>query len=260
MSIQLSGQNGATASVPVLARTMIPSTGGPFQATMGTSVGRNQGSPNSLFFIDVPPGQQEMSVSFNTADASPDNSYTYELFSPSGTQTVTDATPTTTLQGIGSTTPTALANLAVADPAPGRWLVVVQLNLTTSGKESSQVVNGDVTFNNSGVTVLSGLPTSSSTTLAQSTAQTVLLRVTNTTGVGRTFSFTSSQPDIAPVSAYIPAGVTHLVTLTLTPTAAPGTVVTGQVAVTTLTSSRRPPNVSTLAILPYTYTVGPPAA
>ncbi len=265
MSIQLSGDNGAAASVPVLARTVIPSTGGSFQAPMGTSVGRSN-PENSLFFVDVPAGQQEMSVSFNTADASPDNPYSYTLFSPSGTEVVADATPTTTLQGVGSTTPTALANLSVADPAPGRWLIDIQLNLITSGKEFSQVVNGDVTFNNSGVTVLSGLPTSSSTTLAQNTAQSVLLRVTNTTGVGRTFTFTSNQPspaDIAPVSTYIPAGVTELVALTLTPTAAPGTVVTGQLGVSTTTSAaggRRAPNQSTLAVLPYTYTVGPPAA
>jgi hypothetical protein len=266
MSVQLTGNNGATASVPVLARTLIPSTGGTFQAMMGTSVGRNQGSPNSLFFVDVPAGQQEMSVSLNTADANADNSYTYELFSPSGTEVVADATPTTTLQGVGSTTPTALANLSVANPAAGRWLVVVVLNLTTSGQEFTQVVNGNVTFNNSGVTVLSGLPTSASTTLAQNAAKPVLLRVTNTTGVGRTFTFTSSQPspaDIAPVSTYIPAGVTELVTLQLTPTAAPATVVTGNLGVSTTTSAvggRRAPNQSTVAILPYTYTVGPPAS
>lgn len=52
--------------------------------------------------------------------------------------------------------------------------------------------------------------------------------------------------------------------LQLTPTAAPGTVVSGQLTVTTQTSApppRRGParNVSTLAVLPYTYTVGPPA-
>ncbi|HEY1569395.1 MAG TPA: S8 family serine peptidase [Solirubrobacteraceae bacterium] len=267
MSIQLSGDNGATASVPVLARTVIPSTGGAFQAPMGTSVGRSN-PENSLFFVDVPAGQQAMSVSLNTADASPDNTYSYTLFSPSGKEVVADATPTTTLQGVGSTTPTALANLSVADPAPGRWLIDIQLNLITSGMEFSQVVNGNVTFNNSGVTVLTGLPTSASTTLAQNTAQPVLLRVTNTTGVGRTFTFTSSQPapaDIAPVSAYIPAGVTQLVTLQLTPSAAPGTVVTGNLGVSTTTSAvstvRRPvPNQSTMAILPYTYTAGPPAS
>ena len=114
LSVQLSGSNGATASVPVLARTLIPPSGGSFKTTMGTSVGRNQGSPNSLFFIDVPAGQHEMSVSFNTADAKPDNSYTYELFSPSGALVGGDGTPTTTLQGVGSDKPTARANLSVA--------------------------------------------------------------------------------------------------------------------------------------------------
>ena len=264
-SIQLTGANGATASVPVLARTVIPSTGGAFKATMGTTVGRNQGSPNSLFFIDVPAGQSQMSVSLKTADANADNSYTYELFNPSGTEVVADATPSTTVTppNIGAG-PSGLANLSVANPAAGRWLIVVQLNLTTSGNEFSQVVKGNVTFNNSGVTVLSGLPTSASTTLAQGSTNTVQLQITNTTGIGRTFTFSSNQPDIPSVSTYIAAGVTKLVTLTLTPTAAPATVVTGNLTVANTTSApaprpgRTPLNVSTESVLPYTYTVGQP--
>ncbi len=262
LSVQLAGSNGDTASVPVLTRTFVPSSGGPFQATMGTSVGRNQGSPNSLFFINVPAGDQSMDVALNTADASADNPYSYELFDPNGNEVVADATPTTTV--VPAPDPAvALANLSVADPIPGRWEIVVVLNLTTSGTEFSQVINGDVTFNNSGVSVASGLPTSTSTTIAQGTSQPVVLNVTNTLGVGRTYTF-SNQPDIASVSAYIPAGATQQVTLQLTPTAAPRTVVSGQLAVTTKTSAvagRRNPNinVATLAVLPYTYTVGPPA-
>jgi hypothetical protein len=200
-----------------------------------------------------------MSVSFNTADANKDNPYTYELFSPTGQEVVADATPTTTLQGIGSTTPTAKANLSVANPAAGRWEIVVLGGLTTSGHEFSQTVDGDVTFDDSGVTVLSGLPGAATTTIASGASQTVSLQVQNTTGVGRTFSFTSATGDIAPVSAYIPAGVTELVTLKLAPVAAVGTVVTGQLVVTTNTSSTRTPAQPTLAMLPYTYTVGPPA-
>jgi Subtilase family len=259
MSVQLSGNNGAAASVPILARTLIPPTGGAFAATMGTSVGRSS-PPASQFFVDVPAGHQSMSVSFNTADASADNAFSYELFSPTGQEIVADATPTTTLLGIGSTTPTAKANLSVANPVAGRWEIVVASSLTTSGQEFSQTINGDVAFDNSGVTVLSGLPTATTTTVAQGTSQTVQLQVTNTTGVGRTFSFTASGGDIAPVSTYIPAGVTELVTLTLTPKAAAGTVVSASLAVTTNTSARRTPNQPTLAVLPYTYTVGPPAS
>jgi hypothetical protein len=190
----------------VLARTLIPSSGGQFHATMGTSVGRNQGSPNSLFFIDVPPGEQEMSVSLKTADFNADNPYTYELFSPSGTEVVGDATPSTT-----DTTPTGAANLSVAKPAQGRWLIVVQLNLTTSGNKFSQTVNGDVTFNNSGVSVVSGLPTSAKTMLPQGVSQPVTLTVRNTTGVGRTFTFSSNAGDIGPVSTFIAAGDTKSV-------------------------------------------------
>ena len=268
-SIQLAGSNGALASVPVLARTVVPPTGGTFKATMGTTVGRNQGSPNSLFFIDVPAGQNQMSVSFKTADPNADNSYTYELFNPSGQEVVADATPTTTLQGIGSTTPTALGNLSVANPAAGRWLIVVQLNLTTSGQEFSQIVKGNVTFNDSGVVVDTPLPDSASTTLALGSTKSILLEVTNTTGVGRTFTFSSSQAapaDIAPMSTYIAAGVTKLVTLQLVPNGTVGSVVTGNLTVANTTSAPAPrpgrtaTNVSTEAVIPYSYTVGPAAS
>jgi len=102
------------------------------------------------------------------------------------------------------------------------------------------------------------LPSSSATTIAQGSSRSVSLQVTNTTGVGRTFTFSSNQSDIAPVSTYIPAGVTELVTLKLTPTAAPGTVVSGQLTVTTNTSARTP-HQPTVAVIPYSYTVGPPA-
>jgi hypothetical protein len=105
------------------------------------------------------------------------------------------------------------------------------------------------------------LPTASTTTIAPGAHQ-VQLQVTNTTDVGRTYMFSSNEgapADIATVSTYIPAGVTVLVTLNIVPTAAPGTVVSGNLTVANATSSRRGPNQSTMTVLPYTYTVGPPA-
>jgi len=65
------------------------------------------------------------------------------------------------------------------------------------------------------------------------------------------------------MTAYIPAGVTQLVSLTLTPNATPGTVVTGNLTVANTTSAptpvrRPPPNQSIEAVFPYTYTVGAP--
>ena len=55
--------------------------------------------------------------------------------------------------------------------------------------------------------------------------------------------------------------MTKLVTLTLTPNAAPRTVVTGNLTVQHHSARQARPatNVSTEAVFPYTYTVGPPA-
>jgi hypothetical protein len=87
--------------------------------------------------------------------------------------------------------------------------------------------------------------------------------VTNTTGVGRSFALESVSGDIIGPNVYIPAGATALVTGTLTPTAAAGTVVNGELFVISNGSALSPLLVSqqfffdtqTLAELPYEYTV-----
>ena len=136
------------------------------------------------FNVDVAAGETDLTVTFQTADASPDNPYDLLPRRPVQ-QVVAEATPTTTLQGIRSTTPRE-GEPVVPNPVAGRWEIVIDLGLTTCGNEFSQTINGDVTFDNSGVTVLSGLPTATTTTLAQGTPQTVQIQMTNTTGVGRT--------------------------------------------------------------------------
>jgi hypothetical protein len=254
MSLQLAGSNGESASVPVLTRTFVPASGGTFQAAMGTTVGRST-APDTMFFVNVPANRKSMNVSLNTPDASADNGFTYELFDPTGREVEADATPTTTLQGTDATTPQAKADFSVVAPMAGRWLIAIQEGLTTSGKEFGQTVNGDVTFNDKSVSALPNLPTSASAHIPAGTTRPVSLDVTNTTGVGRTFTFASNQPDIQTVSTYIPAGTTELVGLNLTPTAAVGTVVKGQITVTTNTSARRTPAQPTVAVIPYAYTV-----
>jgi hypothetical protein len=253
-SVQLTGSNGESASVPVLTRTFVPSAGGTFQSAMGTTVGRST-APDTMFFVNVPANRKSMNVSLNTPDASTDNGFTYELFDPTGREVEADATPTTTLQGADATTPEANADFSVVKPMAGRWLIAIQEGLTTSGKEFGQTVNGDVTFNNNSVSVVSGLPHSFATKIPAGSSQPVVLDVTNTTGVGRTFTFASNQPDIASTSTYISAGQTALVTLNLTPTATVGTVVKGLITVTTNVSTRRTPGFPTVAVVPYTYRV-----
>ena len=104
-----------------------------------------------------------------------------------------DATPTTTLQGIGSTTPTAKANLSVANPVAGRWEIVITLapdDLRPGVQPDDQRLRDVRQLRGDGVVrVAAPWPCRA---LAQGTPQTVQLQVTNTTGIGRTFSFTSS--------------------------------------------------------------------
>ncbi|MYS23323.1 MULTISPECIES: S8 family peptidase [unclassified Streptomyces] len=141
-SVQFVADNGARTSLPVARRTLIPSQGGAFDTTITSSVGRQVGQI-STYDLDVPAGKQSLDVSFTTPDASPDNPMTFWLLNPSGTvvQQVA-ATPVTDASG----TTTAAANLVAASPAAGRWEIDVELNLTTSGKEFTQLVHGLVRY------------------------------------------------------------------------------------------------------------------
>jgi hypothetical protein len=88
----------------------------------------------------VPSGQPDLDIQLSTADASPDNGYTFYLVDPSGTVVATDTTPK-----IVNGAPVGTAELQATDPSPGIWQIDVELNLTVSGKEFSQTVYGDVT-------------------------------------------------------------------------------------------------------------------
>jgi hypothetical protein len=141
-SVQFVAGNGARTSVPVARRTLIPSAGGAFDTTITSSVGRQVGQI-STYNLDVPAGKHDLDVAFTTPDASPDNPMTFWLLDPSGTvvQQVA-AKPATD----GSGTTIAAANLVAPDPVAGRWEIDVELNLTTSGKEFTQLVKGTVGY------------------------------------------------------------------------------------------------------------------
>ena len=146
-SVQFAATNGGrtvgASSVPVARRTLIPSSGGSFQTQITSSVGRNQGGASigqvSTDNIDVPSGLSQLSVSFKTADVSPDNTITYYLVSPTGTVAATGTTPDATGTSPGTVT------LSTADPVSGTWEIDVELGLTTSGNEFTQAVYGTVT-------------------------------------------------------------------------------------------------------------------
>ena len=253
-SVQFVAANGAKTSLPLARRTVIPSAGGSFDTLITSTVGRQVGQI-STFNLDVPAGQKDLDVRFHTPDASADNGFTYYLIDPDGRVVTTDATPTTTVQGIGSDQPLADASLVTVNPKAGRWEIDVMLKLTTSGKEFTQTVHGTVGYNQSDASAYN-LPAVGKTVSAKSTP--LYFRVTNTTGVGRSFRLSSTAGDITggavSTPVYLPAGISALLTANLVPVAAPGTAVTGVVNVLSNTSVTG--TSQTVAALPYGYTVG----
>jgi len=137
-SVQLSAGDGAMTSLPVARRTLIPSTGGRFSTLITSSVGRAVGQI-STYQINVPAGRRYLDVKFRTKDASPDNKFTFYLVNPSGTVVATDTSPTV-INGEA----VAGADLYTLHPVPGVWQIDVVLDLTTSGKEFTQTVYGDL--------------------------------------------------------------------------------------------------------------------
>jgi hypothetical protein len=255
-SVQFVGSNGAQTSLAVARRTVLPTGGGTFKTLITSSVGRGIGQI-STYNLDVPAGKRDLDVNFHTPDASPDNKFTFYLINPSGTVVAQDATPTTTLQGIGSDKPLADAALVTPNPVAGRWEVDVELNLTSSGKEFTQTVTGTVGYDESKVTGFN-LPTSAGTTIAFGANRAISVGVTNTTGVGRSFSLASAAGDLSggavATPVYLAAGTTALLIATLSPKAAVGMVVQGVLSVISNTSSIN--RTQQIAALPYTYTVG----
>jgi hypothetical protein len=138
-SIQFAASDGAKTSLPVTRRTLIPSDGSRIQTLITSTVGRAVGQV-ATYEINVPAGRTSLTASFHTADASPDNKYTFYLINPSGQVVATDATPKT-VSGVA----VADATVTAAAPIAGTWQIDVELTISTSGKEFRQVVYGDVT-------------------------------------------------------------------------------------------------------------------
>jgi hypothetical protein len=125
-------------SVPVARRTLIPSSGGTFHTLLTSTVGRGLGQV-STYDMAVPAGVSQLTVTFQTADVSPDNKITYYLLNPSGAVAATASTPNT-----AAGQPPGTATLTVPGPVAGTWEIDVLLDLTVSGKEFTQTVHATV--------------------------------------------------------------------------------------------------------------------
>ena len=247
--------------MPITRRTVVGANNA-FSFSLGSSVARDFGPLQSRRAHRAGRREGHSGVTFSTPDASADNIIDYFLIEPDGLDDYFDRSPDTTPQGPGSSVPTGYGVIDVADPAPGTWITQAMVDLTESGKEFTQTVTGTIAYDKAIVHALA-VPDSASTSLAGGSITPVSVVVVNTTGIGRTFTLLSTNGDVAGPNVYIRAGGAAIVTATLTPTAASGTVVSGQIGVISNPSALGPTLVAggyffddqTLALLPYEYTV-----
>ena len=269
-SVQFTGSNGLESSVPIARRTLIPSAGGLFSANLTSSVSRGAGQIKT-FYVNVPPGEKDLDVSFFAPDHATDDPVYYYLFSPADLATsptssrnvavaATDTTPT-------PNNPTGNASLIAPDPQAGLWEIDVMQGATTDGTTFANVVTGVLSYNQLAPVTETGLPTSASTTIGTGASVPVTVTVTNTTNHVGFFELQPSGTDITGGNTTTPLqlapGATGTLTATLSPTAASGTAVTGTLAVVDSTefgarepALRKPTSSSDFQVFPYAYTVG----
>jgi hypothetical protein len=269
-SVQFSSRDGFGTSVPIARRTLIPSTGGSFSATLTSSVSRGPGQIKT-FRVNVPPGQKDLDVTFNAPDHAADDPVYYYLLSPSDLAPAVAESGNVDATAI-ETTPTPLnatghGTLITANPEPGIWEIDVMQGATTDGTVFSQDVSGVLAYNRLAPITETGLPTSAATTVGASASIPITVKVKNTTNHVGLFVLEPTGNDITGGATATPVelapGATGTLTATLTPTAAAGTAVTGTLSVvesTDLTDVEPtvgfPTSVSDFHDFGYAYTVG----
>src|ERR1700733_1878619 len=269
-SVQFTTPFGLESSVPIARRTLIPSAGGSFSATLTSSVSRGAGQIKT-FYVDVPPGKNDLDLSFTAPDHAADDPVYYYLFSPADLAstgpesfnfevTATDTTPT-------PGNPTGNASLITPDPQPGLWEIDVMQGATTDGTEFSQTVTGVLAYNQLAPVTETGLPTSASTTIDTGSSVPISATVTNTTNHVGFFELQPSGNDISGGNTVTPEelapGATGTLTATLSPTAAAGSAVSGTLSVIDSTDFAAtepaigfPASFSDFHDFAYAYTVG----
>ncbi len=237
-SVQFTGPNGLESSVPIARRTLIPSRGGFFSATLTSSVSRGPGQIKT-FYIDVPAGENDIDVSFYAPDHAANDPVYYYLFSPADLEPAITESGNIDVTAIDTSptpdNPTGNASLIAPDPQPGLWEIDVMQGPTTDGTEFSQTVFGFVAYNRLAPVTETGLPTSTSTTIDTGTSVPITVTVTNTTNHVGLFELQPTNNDITGGNTATPLelgpGATGTLTATLSPTAAAGTAVNGILSV-----------------------------
>ncbi len=209
-SVVMTPSGGTATSIPVTLRSLLqPSRGGTFSGSLTGGNGRPNGEGQQQFYeFDVPSGVNSIraDVSFPNDPSDPAGEY---LVSPDGN---TVGFGQNSLEGNGSTSLSAYA----ANPAAGRWTLIVDFAGAEKGNEISQPYHGDVRFNAGGVNG-AGIPNGRKIKSGQSL--TVPVRITNT-GVAPEDYFIDARSNTVQNMLLAPLGGVDTVSLPATTTPA----------------------------------------
>lgn len=180
-NVVVASSNGATTSVPVVLRSLVPLNGnsGTFTGTItgGNARSSSPAQSNSWAF-DVPAGKKDLRVGVTVAK-DPNLVMQGVLISPNGTPI--DAETNVAFDGSGNIASYAAGvSATTVNPAAGRWRFVLNVLNPVSGAELGQTFNGQVAFDQDQATA-PGLPNNTKTKLAAGKPVTVNVQYTNNT-------------------------------------------------------------------------------
>jgi hypothetical protein len=184
-SVQLTTPLGVTTSVPLTARTLVPtkSSTNTFTGVLTGGNGRSGAlgyGQSNFYYLDVPAGKKDLSINVGLADQNV--TFFGVLTSPDGQVYSYQSNATVSADG------TSLINgksvqLYRRNPTAGRWSLALEFTNPASGLEVAQAFTGKLAFNT--VKVSASLPKGGKLTAGK--AVTVPVKVTNTSAAPLTY-------------------------------------------------------------------------
>jgi subtilisin family serine protease len=175
----VSGGEAFGTSVPITARSLIPTGTTSFTGTLTGGNGRSTLTGQTAYYqITLPSGLPELNASVNLAD-NPENPFDALLVDPQGQveSLATNGTIADTAAGPAAV-PSLGAQMHVLDPMAGTWDVIIDFLGHVSGTALSEPYTVDVD-ETAVPSTSAGVPDSTGTTLAEGTPTQATVTVTN---------------------------------------------------------------------------------
>jgi subtilisin family serine protease len=179
-SVQFSSTTGATVSLPVSRRSLIPAAVGhtaTFSDVITGSIAPGLGQANGFYFT-VPAGQENVSIDFSFPDK--DTQLNFILIDPNHQYRSAGTNRTQKNYTDNGDVNINTASVVANRPAAGTWQLVVALPSATTGTFLSEKVTGRLAFNAAAATS-TNLPT----TVAKGHATAATIHVVNPTNTPR---------------------------------------------------------------------------